>query len=235
MICHKKKLIFVHIPKCGGSSLNKFYFHKNHLDWKIPNYELLYGWCPDRKIHLQHATSKQLIETGLVTKEQWEEYFKFTFVRNPWDRAYSDFLWIKNDCKVDGDFEDYLNAEKEFEPFLSTLSKNKMSYRGDHLLAQLDFFTLNGDYNMDFVGRFENYNEEVLRLNTILGINQNFSLHEKKNKSRARHYSFFYNEYKRKIVADVYQNDIEQLGYQFEKKKNDLGVLKRIIRTIIKQ
>ena len=31
MICHKRKIIYVHIPKCGGSSINKFYFHPEQM------------------------------------------------------------------------------------------------------------------------------------------------------------------------------------------------------------
>ena len=63
MISHQHKIIFIHIPKCAGSSIKDYYFNSPQLDWKTPNYDLLYGWCPKRKIHLQHATSKQLLET----------------------------------------------------------------------------------------------------------------------------------------------------------------------------
>ena len=74
MISHKHKLIFIHIPKCGGSSINNFYFNGKGLDWKRPNYNVLYGWCPKHQIHLEHATSKQLVELNLITEEQWNTY-----------------------------------------------------------------------------------------------------------------------------------------------------------------
>ena len=79
-------------------------FDNPKLDWKEPNYDLLYGWCPERKIHLKHATSNQLLDLGLISKEIWEEYFKFAFIRNPYDRAYSDFLWIQNDRNIKGKY-----------------------------------------------------------------------------------------------------------------------------------
>src|SRR5690606_31521690 len=107
--------IFIHIPKCAGSSMRDFYFDTPNLDWRTPNYELLYGWCPKRRIHLQHATPKELIETGLISQEEWNSYFKFAFVRNPWDRAYSDYLWIQKDRRVKGSFFNYLNGIGEFE------------------------------------------------------------------------------------------------------------------------
>lgn len=229
MICHKKKIIYIHIPKCGGSSLNKFYIHSEQLDWKTPNYDLLYGWCPKRQIHLQHATSKQLLETELVTQEQWDNYFKFTFVRNPWDRSYSDYFWIKKDCKVEGPFRDYLHASNNFEPFLSKKNINSKSYRGDHLQPQMDFFTIDGDYDMDFVGRFEHFQDEVLKLNTILGITEDFHFHEKKNHKKTQHYSFFYNDKRKNMVEDIYNVDINQLEYSFLNKKKENGIFRNMI------
>src|SRR5690606_31345973 len=115
MISHKLKIIFIHIPKCAGSSVKDYYFNKPKLDWRQPNYELLYGWCPKRRIHLQHATPKELIETELIPKEIWDSYFKFAFVRNPWDRAYSDYLWIQKDRNVKGDFKDYIKGLGEYD------------------------------------------------------------------------------------------------------------------------
>ena len=67
MISHDHKCIFIHIPKTAGSSINKFYFNAKQLDWTTPNYDILYGWCPDRKLHLQHATPIQLLQTGLIS------------------------------------------------------------------------------------------------------------------------------------------------------------------------
>ena len=107
MISHQHKIIFIHIPKCAGSSIKDYYFNSPQLDWKTPNYDLLYGWCPKRKIHLQHATSKQLLETELISEQVFKTYFKFTFVRNPYDRSYSDYLWVQKDRKIKGSFKDY--------------------------------------------------------------------------------------------------------------------------------
>ena len=151
MISHKHKCIFIHIPKTAGTSINTFFFPNVRFYQDIPNYDVLFGWCPIRKIHLQHATGAQLIETGLVSEQNWEEYFKFSFVRNPWDRAYSDFTWIQEFSGVQGRFEDYIGKKGSFQKILNDSSDHH--FLGDHLLPQSEFFDLDGKYELDYIGK----------------------------------------------------------------------------------
>jgi|SRR5690554_273472 len=227
MISHKHKCIFIHIPKCAGSSIRDHFFQGMSFDWRGPNYDVLYGWCPKRKIHLQHATAKQLLETELIKEEVWDEYFKFTFVRNPWDRAYSDYLWIKKDRKINGSFKQYINATGSFkEVFTNRDSKN---YRGDHKLLQTDFFDLEGEFKLDFVGRFESLNQDMEYINNLLHMPYSFEQHSKRNKNRKSHYSLFYTRRKKSLFEKVYAKDIKLLNYTFEDKRTGLVALKKYI------
>ena len=227
MISHKYKIIFIHIPKCAGSSIRDFYFDTPNLNWRKPNYELLYGWCPKRQIHLQHATSKELLELDLVTETVWNEYFKFTFIRNPYDRAYSDYLWIQKDQKLKGSFKDYISRSGAFE---KTLRDNSVKeYRGDHLLNQVDFFDLSGCFKMDFIGRFEYLNEDIIALNKKLNISKEFHNHAKKNTSRKPHYSYFYTYSKKRLVETYFKKDINRLNYHFQDERKGLRTIKKWI------
>lgn len=227
MISHKHNFIFIHIPKCAGSSIKDFYFDKPKLDWKVPNYELLYGWCPKRKIHLQHATSQQLLELDLIKPEVWEDYFKFTFTRNPYDRAVSDYFWLQKDRNIKGKFKDYITKSGVFK---SVLRDNSIKeYRGDHLQQQTDFFEFSGQYNLNYIGRFEHLESNIQKINNQLRLSKSFNIHSKKNLNRKRHYSFFYTKSEQKLVDTHFDNDIKVLGYKFEDKRTVFSKLKKWI------
>ncbi|NLP58171.1 sulfotransferase family 2 domain-containing protein [Lutibacter sp. B1] len=213
MISHKHKVIFIHIPKTAGSSIFKFFHNDLNLDWQIPNYEVLYGWCPKRKIHLQHATSKQLLDLGLVTEEQWNTYFKFTFVRNPWDRAYSDYLWMQRDTNINDSFQNFILKKGNFFKILNN-SSNK-EYRGDHLLNQTIFFEIKGRFRLNFIGRFENFNSDFSIIKNHLKIKKSFNYHEKKSNERLTDYKQFYTYKNKKLVSKIFYDDINLLGYKF--------------------
>jgi len=214
MISHQHKCIFIHIPKCAGSSIKEFLFRDQKFDWKIADYEHLYGWCPKRKIHLQHATSEQLIETNLISPKIWKEYFKFTVVRNPWDRAYSDYMWLQKDRKIKGSFKEYIFNLGAFENIL--IDNSTKEFRGDHKTPQTDFFDIKGTYELDFIGRFESLYETINELKNTLLIPYEFKSHVKKNKNRVKKYQYFYNNQKRKWIQEVYANDIHLLNYKYE-------------------
>ena len=226
MISHEHKCIFIHIPKTAGTSVNEF-FHPG-IKFKVsqPDYKRLFGWCPKRKLHMQHATSKQLLETALVTEAQWNTYFKFTFVRNPWDRSYSDYLWIQKYASIKGSFNDYLNRTNEFASILN--DNSNYDYLGDHLLNQTDFFDFEGKYKPNFIGRFENFETDIALVLKQLEIEEKFGLH--KNKSiRHSHYSNFYTKSRMEKVRHIYEKDITLLKYSFEDRREGFKKLKRFI------
>jgi len=227
MISHQHKCIFIHIPKTAGSSVNRFYLPQTKLDWRFPNYDVLYGWCPKRKIHLQHATAKQLLELDLISEENWKSYYKFSFVRNPWDRSYSDYLWMMKDTKIKGSFKDYALKQGVFKKVLT--DRSHKSYRGDHLISQSDFLEVSKGLEIDYIGRFENFSHDISKINAFLKVNRVMDLHEKKNKKRHNHYSLFYTGSNRKLVSKVFEEDINQFGYKFLDEKVGFKRLKNII------
>jgi hypothetical protein len=74
MILPDKKIIFIHIPRTGGSSVEKYFNFKFSSDWKPKT--------------AQHLTLEEY-----SNHYDLDKYFKFTIVRNPWDRLISWYLW----------------------------------------------------------------------------------------------------------------------------------------------
>jgi len=225
VICHENKFIFIHIPKCAGSSIETF-FGAKPFDWRTPDYDHLTGWCPERKIHLQHATARQLRELGLVSGQAWEEYFKFTIVRNPWARALSDYLWLQRNRGIRDSFLKFIRGEGAYSEALSR--SGVPGYRGDHLVSQYDYTHIDGSLALDFVGRFENLAEDFSRICRTLGRDSQALPHKKKGRREFEHYSHFYSARRRRVVAETYRNDIAAFNYAFEDRKKQLPWNKRL-------
>ena len=206
MINHKHKFILVHVPKTGGTSIGRSL--APDVIPKITNYRYFVGWDDKNKIWMQHATMQQindLCEKSLI------DYFKFGFIRNPWDRAVSDYVWLRREQQARGPFTDYLLIRNNFEKIKL---KRKGTYRLDHTLPQCDFlFDIDGNQLVDFIGRFENLQEDFNISCDKIGIPHKSLPH--KHKSKHKHYTEHYNDETRDIVAEKYAKDIEMFGYKF--------------------
>ena len=90
MIMSDKKLLFVHITKTGGQTIMSYLLDnlgENPTSYKNPKYELI----PNKKFKLdgpEHYHHKFLHEYVDV-----DDYFKFTVVRDPYERFRSAFYF----------------------------------------------------------------------------------------------------------------------------------------------
>jgi len=213
MISRIHKCIFIHISKCAGTTIEKaFLIPKKHIP---PNYEQLYGWSEKHKLNLQHATPQQLLDTNLITKEEWSTFYKFIIVRNPWSRSYSDYMWVMQNSGVFGQFSDFIQAKGPFE---SLLNKKDVNYLGDHLLPQKEYFFLNGNaIKYDAVVPLETISQGLEKVSQDLNLPHNF-FKQKENVTgkKLQHYSLFYTPKRKALVAEVYKEDINFLKYTFE-------------------
>lgn len=227
MISHKHKCIFIHISKCAGSSVNKA-FDIDTGDITSSNNSNLYGWNEENKIFLQHATPQELLDGNLIARDIWLSYYKFIIVRNPYDRAYSDYLWLLGDLCIHDSFENYIKRQGKFK---NRLTNKDISYRGDHLNAQKDYFFLDGDLiQYDRVIRFEDLHKGLKKVVQDLNLSTDFfKIWDNVNSTKEYdHYSHFYNRKRRKMVENYYLKDLEFLGYNFENQRDLDFHLKRV-------
>lgn len=93
-VCYEHKFIFVHIPKCAGTSVRKALKSAGvRLDFEgpvRPEHQVRYAIDEKWLHHLPAPALKRILPENV-----WEEFFKFTFVRNPWDRLVSKYHFNK--------------------------------------------------------------------------------------------------------------------------------------------
>ena len=201
MISHEHKFIFVHIPKCAGCSL------KEHLQENS---------CGEL-INSGHKTLNKILEDLCA---EAKDYYKFTFVRNPWDRMVSLYFFWRNQTpdspfyKWDHKQVEFIKSKNiSFKDFVKLISsENSTIHEKPHLYPYIGHF-MNDPSSFDFIGKLENFQEDFDQICAKIGIPKQ----ELKwvNKSKHKHYSEYYNDETRAIVAKKYVKDIEHFGYKF--------------------
>jgi len=186
IISHKYKFITIDIPKTGTTSINvalNDVLGVNDFTVKM-----------SQDIGMRHATYEQCMKKF----SGFENYFVFAFVRNPWDRLLSFYLFKKHNAA------NKIPQDMSFKDFLSlNLSED---FPGQ-------YFYIDGFHDFSFVGRFENLQQDFNAVCDKIGIPQQQLPH--KNKTNHKHYTEHYDNETRAIVAEKYAKDIESFGYKF--------------------
>jgi len=192
-----KNFIYIHIPKTGGTSLESL------------------GWIGEG--FNKHYDIKFFKDTYENTKDfDLDKVFKFCFVRNPYDRFASGVLGHalpSNKLEVLLGTMGKDEAKKiDTERFRAFATTNRENF--DKIVAirpQHSFVTIDGKMVMDFVGRFENLQDDFNTLCDRFGFNRTELPHMVKG--RYNKYDSFYTPEIREIVADHYSKDFEMFGY----------------------
>lgn len=190
----RHRCIYVHIPKTGGVSVAKALFGN-------------YGAG-----HVPITMHRRIFGDAL-----FEQYFKFTFVRNPWDRVVSAYTFLR---KGGMDREDKAFAARhiapyaDFDQFVRCWLSAESARRSLHFRPQSDWLCLrDGTLGVDYIGRFERLAEDFKVVCEQLGIQANLAHH---NASQRHDYRQYYTGETAAIVGEVYQRDIALLDYAFD-------------------
>lgn len=187
MINHQYKCIFIHVIKTGGISVCKA------LNMK------------DKQFHIPASEAKS------ITKGKWNDYFTFSFIRNPWDKMVSQYFY-NGQCYTK-DFNKYISRWYYGKKFVTSYS-----------CIHSDYF----DLNLDFIGRFENFQKDfdfvckkIGRPATILPHENSVPITSGPNgekvfpKPKEIHYSKLYNQDSIDMVAEKFSKDIKLFNYEF--------------------
>ena len=194
----KTKSIFVHIPKAAGISVSTSLYGKvtgSHLP--ISKYQLIYS------------------------KAEFDSYFKFTFTRNPWDRIFSAYNFLKQGGRNEEDAiwsQKNLSEFDTFEDFMDLWVNEKNIWSYVHFYPQYYFILLPGKSKspLDFIGKIEKIDQDYPTIaSKILGSEALKHLNAS-NDYKALDYKDVYLSRHIDIISKIYKKDINLLGYKFE-------------------
>ena len=201
MISHRHHCIFTHVPKTAGKSM----LAKFGLPMLARDYDGALEYVEQAYGHQRLADLCQHPAFG---------YFKFAFVRNPWDRLVSAFFYLdaggcngfdqalrqKHLARYSGDFSAFVH---ELDLHVDVL----------HFRPQCDWLCdTEGRLLTDFIGRHETLHEDFTTVAERLKLGPELPC---LNASCHRPYREYYDHDTRMIVRHVYRRDIDTFSYQF--------------------
>lgn len=234
IISHSHKFIFIHIHKTAGESISEAL--RPHLSGR----DLLLGTSPrgelnnayySFKYHLQKHSGVRKVRT-FVGDATWNNYLKFSFVRDPFDRLRSLYfyfermlarrrephlrnalLWLPGPGFRDPLKWPEMQAFIETENFSSFIrhpafSTGIMGARPQSLLLT----DKEGNLDVDFVGKFENLAEDFATLTARLGLESAHLRHRNASRNRAAP-PYPTEAADRALIAELYARDYALFDY----------------------
>ena len=212
-LSHKHKFVYISIHKTASSSVREM----------LDPYSDIKSCAPRKTICYHHIPAKKMKEFFDEEKWNWNEYFKFTTVRNPWDRKLSTFSYLKRKAdefktkipKGDGNWfvQKVRKIDSECSNFKEYLKKycepNKKRNR------QIDWvLDRNGNNMLDYIAKVENLTHDMKFVFDKLGLQHPKIVHT--NQSNHIPYTDAYDEqWMIDKVAERYADDIKHFNYEF--------------------
>jgi len=150
-------------------------------------------WAKDYR----HAPAVQIQD--IVGSQKWKDYFKFCFERNPYDRAISLYFWKTRNQPSRPNVNEFILAQPRYR------------------LSNWEKYTINNEVAVDFVGKYENIEMDLLEVSSRLGLSK-IDLVRSKNIYRPDrvHYSRILDARSRKYIESMCEREIDEFEYRWE-------------------
>ncbi len=201
MISFQKRFLFVHIPKTAGNSIQSVLRDYSEdelvaLRSEQDGVERFGLRNPKYKIK-KHSTLSEYRDA--LGETQLGQLYKFTCVRNPWDRMVSYYFTPTQNPAMWGR-KKFKKVIVKAVPVADYLSLVK---------GEEDPFA-----NVNYIMRFENLGDDFRIVCAALGISP--AALPQYNRSNREHYSRYYDDELRELVRTRFAAEIERFGYTFE-------------------
>ena len=219
IVSHAHRFIFLRTEKTGGTSLTaalkaacapgdtypgqirprwsrRLPFAYGGLQRRMPD---LFGLHP-------HATARQA--RRVLGREIFDTYFKFAIERNPWDRQVS--LYTHREWKKGKDNTDF---DRDMRSLVYRSSEHCR-------LDNWSVYAIGNEIVVDRILRYENLEADVKDVCQGLGLDLGDRLPRLRDYRGSRaHYSVYYSNATRDMIARWYRREIDALGYEFEDRR----------------
>ncbi len=234
------RYVHIRVPKTGSSSVARSLrlahqeqggsgeFLKGKVDKEFKKEYGLTDLKMTNATQIQHLSARELKH---IIGNKYNEYFSFSFVRNPWALVVSLYNYSHISNKPNADEMKKIIKRKGYPPLRKfhdksfdvwlknripgIFSNNQKTFfnkkYGNSQLAKL--CDINGEILVDFIGRLESIDQDLPYIFDKIGLTLEKVPH--RNKSTFKHYSEYYNDKTRAIVSKMYALDIERFGYKF--------------------
>lgn len=160
----------------------------------------IYPWIFSSDVH---AHSKSVEIKKALPEKVYDTYFKFGFVRNPWDWQVSLYeFMLKN---TEHHQHELIKKMTNFEEYLNWRIQNELRFQKDF------FYDKEGNCLVDFIGRLEKAVEDFDSICKQLKMDARLPFLNKSRDDRA--YLKYYNEKTLELVNQAFKEDIELFGY----------------------
>jgi len=225
MICRELSCLFVHIPKTAGQSIEQYFIDRLGLSWESDRDHLLLGNNNDPTKgteKLSHLSAEEYVRCGYIDAAEFDQMYKFSFVRNPWERIVSEYR-----------YRNYFRHRSFRDFLLHRLPAPDWDDKYRHIMPQYGMLhDQKGRLLVDFVGRFESLQTDFDQVCRQLELQDSQLPHRNPSDKKSRNlkrrlrnwlylngenskdnYLQFYDEETISIVGNLYQKDIEAFGY----------------------